>query len=87
MENMTMIMAQSQTKSIDPEWSNRKQKVNNGRKNPSIYNKILDHSISWCMIKIILTKTRSTFYGIFYYICWRGKVFDLGQIPLFVNNK
>ena len=87
MENMTMIMAQSQTKSLDPEWSHRQKKVKNGRKNPSIYNKILGHSRSWCMIKIILTKSRSTFYGIFYYICWREKVFDLGQILLFVNNK
>ena len=34
MENLTMIMAQSQTKSIDPEWSNRQQKVKNGRKKP-----------------------------------------------------
>ena len=59
----------------------------NGRKNPSIYNKILGHSRSWCMIEIILTKSRLTFYGIFYDICWRGKTFDLGQIPLFVNNK
>ena len=53
MENMTMIMAQSQTKSLDPEWSNRKQKVKNGRKNPPIYNKILGHSRSWCMINQI----------------------------------
>ena len=77
----------NETKCIDPEWSNRQQKVKNGRKNPPIYNKILGHSRSWCMIKIILTKSRSTFYGIFYYICWREKVFDLGQIPLFVKNK
>ena len=80
-------MAQSQTKSIDPEWSNTQQKVANEWENPSIYKKILGHSRSWCMTKIILTKSRSTFYGIFYYICWRGKEFDLDQIPLFVNNK
>ena len=86
-KNATMIMAQSQTKSLDPEWYNRQQKVRNGRKNPPIYNKILGHSRSWCLIKITLTKSRSTFYGIFYYICWWEKVFDLGRIPLFVNNK
>ena len=77
----------NETKCIDPEWSNMQQKVKNEGENPPIYNKILGHSRSWCMIKIMLTKSRSTFYGIFYYICWREKVFDLGQIPLFVNNK
>ena len=49
MENMTMIMAQSQTKSLDPEWSNRQQKVKNDGENTPIYNKILGHSRSWCM--------------------------------------
>ena len=65
----------------------RQQNVVSEWKNPSIYNKILSWSRYWCIIKMLLTKSRSNFYGIFYYICWREKEFDFGQIPLFVNNK
>ena len=65
----------------------RQQKVVSEWKKPSIYNKILSYSRYWCIIKILLTKSRSNFYGIFYYICWREKKIYLGQIPLFVNNK
>ena len=65
----------------------RQQKVVSEWENPSIYKKILSYSRYWCTIKILLTKSRSKFYGIFYYICWRENEFDLGQIHLFVNNK
>ena len=41
MENVTMITDQSETKSIDLEWSNMKWKVTNEWENLSIYNKIL----------------------------------------------
>ena len=65
----------------------RQKKVVNEWEKPFIYNKILSYSRYWCIVKILLTKSRSKFYGIFYYICWREKEFELGQIPLFVNNK
>ena len=65
----------------------KQKKVVSEWKKPSIYNKTLSYSRYWCIIKILLTKSRSNFYGIFYYICWREKEFDFGQIPLFVNNK
>ena len=75
---MGATMAENETECIDPEWSSMQQKVKNDGENPPIYNKILGHSRSWCMIKIILTKFTSTFYAIFYYICWREKEFDFG---------
>ena len=65
----------------------RQQNVVTEWKNPSIYNKILSQSRYQCIIKILLTKSRSNFYGIFYYFCWREKEFEFRQIPLFVNNK
>ena len=51
----------------------RQQKVVNEWKNPSIYNKILSQSRYWCIIKILLTKSRTNFYGISYYIFSREK--------------
>ena len=77
----------NETKCIDPEWSSMQQKVKNEGENPPIYNKILGHSRSWCMIKIMLIKSRSTFMEYFIIICWRERVFDLGQIPWLVRNK
>ena len=65
----------------------RQKKVVNEWKNPSIYNNILSQSRYWCIIKILLTKSRSFFYGIFYYFCQREKEIEFGQTPLFVNNK
>ena len=65
----------------------KQEKVVNEWKNPSNYKKILSQSRYWCIIKILLTKSRSNFYGIFYYFYWREKEFEFGQIPLFVNNE
>ena len=65
----------------------RQHKVVNEWKNPPIYNKILSKSRYWCIIKILLTKYISNFYGIFYYFCWREKEFESGRLPLFRNNK
>ena len=47
----------------------RQQKVVNEWESSSIYNKILSYSRYWCIVKILLTKSRSSFYEIFYYIC------------------
>ena len=65
----------------------RQQKVLNEWKKPSIYNKIFIQSRYLCIIKILLIKSRSNFYRIFYHFCWRAKEFEFGQIPLFLNNK
>ena len=62
-------------------------KVLNEWETPSIYNKILSQSRYWRIIKILLTKSRSNFYGIFYYFFWREKEIEFGQNPLFRNNK
>ena len=84
---MGATMAENETECIDPEWSSMQQKVKNDGENPPIYNKILGPSRSWCMIKIMLITSRSTSMEYFIIICWRERVFDLGQIPWLVKNK
>ena len=86
-KNMTMMGGSKLDQKYRLGMISRKQKVVNEWKNHFIYNKILSQSRYWCIIKILLTKYRSNFYGIFYYFCWREKEFEFGQIPLFVNNK
>ena len=86
-QNMTMMVDQQSDQKYRSKVIIRQQKVVNEWEKPSIYKKILSQSRYWCIIKILLTKSRSNFYGIFYYICQTEKEFDLGHIPLFVNNK
>ena len=84
---MTMMGGSKSDQKYRSRVISRKQKVMNEWKKPSIYNKILIYSRYWCIIKILLTKSRSNFYGIFYYFCWREKEFEFGRIHLFINNK
>ena len=63
---MTMMVDQYSDQKYRSRVIFRQQKVVNEWENPSIYNKILSYSRYWCIIKILLTKSRSNFYGIFF---------------------
>ena len=51
----------------------RHQKIVSECKNPYIYKKILSQSRYWRIVKILLIKSRSNFYGIHCYFLLEGK--------------